>query len=128
MTVHRVDAHPDYVCFAVRGPFVLADLVSAWRSYVSELPVGYIKRILWDLREAEWSVAASELDMLNLRNAAQTGDAPQTRRIFAFLLASHTETAIVELYVPDLETICTPGFFNNEPEAVAWLLAERWTR
>ncbi len=113
------DSSGNFTRIAVSGPVALNELVTTWRAYAAA-GTGP-RRVLWDMRRADWSAAASDFEMLDLRNAqADYGDAAS--RVFAFLFASQSETAIVETYQADLECICVPRFFHYEPDALAWLL------
>lgn len=120
-----VDAEQQLVRIEVVGPFVLADLVKAWREYGGSAQSGNgLAKILWDLRDAQWSAAASEFEMLNLRTSNARYEGRQNR-VFAFLFASQSETAIVDIYLADLQRICVPAFFHYEKDALAWLTQYR---
>ncbi len=120
LTIHYEDG---IARVEVRGPFALAELVRAWRDVEARTPQGHRQKMLWDLRQAEWSGAAAEFELLNLRATAARNNLH--KRVFAFLFASQSETAIAEVYLPDLQQVCIAAFFHYEPDATAWLRRNR---
>ncbi|REJ76947.1 MAG: hypothetical protein DWQ36_01960 [Acidobacteria bacterium] len=117
ITIDR-ETHSDIVVGRVIGEFEVEDAMQAARR-IWELTSGPRRRILWDLRQSEFSFQADEVRNLaeSVRREAPPGDLRT-----AFLVSRDLHFGLVRMFEMMRETeVSQTGTFRDLEQALAWL-------